>query len=363
MRNFRGTQKSRSRVSKAGGLNANEDIDSSSKKSKKKRRDPERTENAMDNGASKNQPGGTDRPDRKIKDQSIANRASRPRKQVMEPSKRKVEDDAEENKPTRKRKSNRSRKPKKSKGESARTESSSDPAILELQAMSKLHEKLLSSQRTGSTPAELLRVHQHLPLPSKNDRIDDILALGYALFLSQRYQDAHRVFDELYRALPTTAASAAPGVFLGLVQALSSLNRMDEATKFADKLLQAKPDFREGYNIKMQLLSLKNRHDEATSFLTSELKNPKVDKLFLIMLRGKAYYKMKKFASAHTDFSTVNRTAPWSMRAEVLGWLGRTERELGNNDVAASYLKRSIAQDPTQAETMYELGMSSARTL
>lgn len=309
----------------------------------------------MGKAGSYNKPDASDGFNSNIKNQN--SRSSRSEKEMKESMNQRVDENAEAEKQSRKRKPSRSQKSKKKKSKKTKTKSSSDRGNVELKAVSKLHEKIISSEWKTSTSAEMSQVRQYLPLPSKNEKIDDILALGYALFLSQRFQDAHRVFDELYRALPSTAATVAPGVFLGLVQTLSSLNKRDEAVKFSDKLVQARPDFQEGYNIKMQLLSAKDRHDEAISFLTSELKNPKVDKLFLLMLRGKAYYKMKKFASAHIDFTTVNSTAPRSMRAEVSGWLGRTERELGNNDVAAWYLKKSIAHDPTQAETMFELGI------
>lgn len=258
----------------------------------------------------------------------------------------------------KKRRSTRKSKSRKSE-KRAKDDSLSEATKAVSQAVKKLRDTLIPAYQARRKPGvspEIAQVRQQLPLPTEDSNINDILALGYAYFLSNQHSDAHRVFNDLHRALKGSAAALAPGVYLGLVQTLSSLSKIDEAISFANKLVQARPDFDEAYNIKFQLMSATNRNDEAAAFFSSALKDPKVDKLFLLMLRGKSYYKMQKYASAYADFSAVNASAPRSLRAEVYGWLGRTEREMGNNDMAAWYLKKSIALSPVQSDTMFELG-------
>jgi tetratricopeptide (TPR) repeat protein len=215
----------------------------------------------------------------------------------------------------------------------------------------------ISSRQSSGSSFDIAQIRRQLPLPSGDNQIDDVISLAYALYLSRRPSDAAKLLQDLEGEI---APKEFPGIYLGIVQALTAADKNIEAIKYADRLIRVYPEYEDVYGAKAQLLASAGRLDEALDFLNYHIKQNKVDRDLLLIQRGTVYFKMQKFRSAHKDFSSVRRK---DKEAHVMAMIGKCEKEFGETSAAVKSLKRALELDSSKADTHLDLGTSRLCTL
>lgn len=209
-----------------------------------------------------------------------------------------------------------------------------------------------SSRGSGAPNYDVVQIRRQLPLPSGDSQIDELISLAYALYLSNLAADAAKLLQEVESAV---AKKEIPGLYLGMVQALASQDRMVDAIKYADRLIRVRPEYEDIYGAKSQMLASLGKFDEAIDFLNYHIKQKKVDADLLMIQRGMVYFKMQKFRSAYKDFTSVCRK---DKEAQVLAMIGKCEKEFGETTAAVKSLKRALELEPSKADTYLDLGRS-----
>ncbi|CAN0040316.1 unnamed protein product, partial [Ectocarpus fasciculatus] len=136
------------------------------------------------------------------------------------------------------------------------------------------------------------------------------------------------------------------GVNFALSQFLLALQRFGESISYATALTQTNPAFVDGHLALASALGSVGKYDDAIHALTTGLSVTENDGNLLIQ-RGFNYFKLKKYKSAHADFSAANVDS--TNEAYILSLIGKCEKEFGDSQAAINTLTKSLQLDVNQA--------------
>jgi tetratricopeptide (TPR) repeat protein len=210
-------------------------------------------------------------------------------------------------------------------------------------------------------PPEGLR--SQLPFPSRQgpskegpskegQEVDDLLVLAYSFYMDSLPAEAAEL---LWAAVGADGSLASePGFQLVLTQVLLSENKYTECIPSATRLTELEPAFVDGHLALASALGFIGRFEEAVQALTTALAFTEGHEGITIQ-RGYNYFKMRKYKSAHADFSSVKLTA--QNEANMLALIGKCEKEFGDQEAAIKSLTKSIRLDRQQADAHLDMGM------